>query len=111
MAREKQQKVWKKRIRTIQALCILIIVSFGTSDPPLVLASRRPRIDDFPPLVNRNVAIAGIAYLIYTTFSSEIENMLKPPDDMTEIHETIQKLTQRSASNEVGPIFSLFRVS
>jgi hypothetical protein len=33
MEKEKQQKMWKKRIRTIQVLCMLIIVSFGMSRP------------------------------------------------------------------------------
>ncbi|CAD6576139.1 MAG: 45 kDa subunit of RNA polymerase II [Tremellales sp. Tagirdzhanova-0007] len=81
MEREKQQKLWKKRIRTIQALCLLIIVSF----------------------LNRNVAIAGLAYLMYTTFSTEIENMLRPPPDMDEVHNVIDQIASRAARNETAP--------
>ncbi|ORX38685.1 hypothetical protein BD324DRAFT_621930 [Kockovaella imperatae] len=71
MEREKQQKIWKKRIRTIQYLCVVIIVAF----------------------INSNVAIAGLCYLIYTTVSSELEDMLKPPPNMDIYHEYIDRIT------------------
>ncbi len=44
-------------------------------------------------VVNRNVAIAGLAYLIYTTFSSEIEEILKPPEGLGDIPRTIEEIS------------------
>ncbi|OCF30657.1 hypothetical protein I316_07705 [Kwoniella heveanensis BCC8398] len=80
MKREAQEKMWKKRIRSIQILSLIVIISF----------------------VNRKIAMACLAYLIYSTLSSEINNMLSPPTDMEGIYKVIDKLAAGS-KNESAP--------
>jgi hypothetical protein len=53
-------------------------------------------------LVNRKLAAAGLAYLVYSTIASEIEGMLAPGPDMEEVQETIEKIVRTAARNEVG---------
>ncbi|WVF72615.1 hypothetical protein IAT40_007433 [Kwoniella sp. CBS 6097] len=80
MKREEQEKMWKKRIRSIQILSLIVIISF----------------------VNQKIAMACLAYLIYSTLSTEINNMLSPPTDMEGIYKVIDKLTMGS-KNESAP--------
>ncbi|WVQ99830.1 hypothetical protein IAU59_006973 [Kwoniella sp. CBS 9459] len=80
MKREEQEKMWKKRIRSIQILSLIVIVSF----------------------VNRQIAMACLAYLIYSTLSTEINNMLSPPTDLEGIYKVIDKLSSGS-KNESAP--------
>jgi hypothetical protein len=49
------------------------------------------------------VAIAGLCWLIYSTFAAEIDNMLKPPTDMEPVYNAIDMITRASGRNEVGP--------
>ncbi|KAL7423511.1 RNA polymerase II subunit 3 [Cryptotrichosporon argae] len=79
----KQQEIdaqlakWKKRIRGIQQLCLVVIVYF----------------------VNAKLAAAGLAYIVYTTLSAEIENMLKPPPSMDDTYKLLDKYI-KPGSNE-----------
>ncbi|WRT68206.1 uncharacterized protein IL334_005181 [Kwoniella shivajii] len=79
MKREAQEDMWKKRIRTVQILCVIIIVSF----------------------INKKVSIACLCYLIYHTISTEIQNMLAPPPDMDGIWRYIDRMTMNK--NESNP--------
>ncbi|GFZ49327.1 hypothetical protein JCM24511_07447 [Saitozyma sp. JCM 24511] len=81
MAIEAQENMWRKRIRSIQILCFIVIISY----------------------VNRKLAAAGLAYLVYSTIASEMEGMLAPGPDMEEIHETIEKIVRTAARNESAP--------
>ncbi|WWC90896.1 uncharacterized protein L201_005833 [Kwoniella dendrophila CBS 6074] len=80
MKREAQENMWKKRIRSIQILCIITIMSF----------------------VNKKISIACLCYLIYDTLSREIQSMLSPPYDMENVWRYIDKLSQGS-KNESAP--------
>ncbi|WWC63069.1 uncharacterized protein I303_105668 [Kwoniella dejecticola CBS 10117] len=79
MKREAQENMWKKRIRSIQILCCIIIMSF----------------------VNRKIAIACLCYLIYHTISTEIQAMLAPPPDMDSVWRYIDRLSMNK--NESAP--------
>ncbi|OCF75993.1 hypothetical protein I204_03290 [Kwoniella mangroviensis CBS 8886] len=72
MKREDQEKMWRKRIRSIQLLCLIVIMSF----------------------VNQKIAIACLCYLIYHTLSTEIQAMLAPPPDMEQVWRYIDRMTQ-----------------
>ena len=50
--------------------------------------------------VNSKVAIAGLCFLIYSTVSTELDNMLKPPTDMEPYYNEITAITY--AKNQVG---------
>ncbi|KAK8854934.1 hypothetical protein IAR55_003673 [Kwoniella newhampshirensis] len=80
MRREAQEEMWKKRIRSIQILSVIVIISF----------------------ISKKLAIALLAYLIYSTLSSEINNMLTPPTDLDQVHQYIDQLSM-SARNESNP--------
>ncbi|EAL20591.1 hypothetical protein CNBE5110 [Cryptococcus deneoformans B-3501A] len=80
MAREAQERLWKRRIRDIQVLSVIIMVSF----------------------VSKKVAAIALAILIYRTVSSEIDDMLSPPVDMEHVWKAIDKLTG-AAKNESAP--------
>ncbi|RSH81382.1 hypothetical protein EHS25_006914 [Saitozyma podzolica] len=81
MAIEVQENMWRKRIRSFQTLCFIVIVSY----------------------VNRKLAAAGLAYLVYSTIASEIEGMLAPGPDMEEVQDTIEKIVRAAARNESAP--------
>ncbi|WWD18915.1 hypothetical protein CI109_103371 [Kwoniella shandongensis] len=80
MKREAQEELWKKRIRSIQFLSVIVIISF----------------------VSKPISIALLCYLIYTTISSEIQSILTPPPDLDEVESYIQDLTM-SSRNESAP--------
>ncbi|WWC71758.1 uncharacterized protein I206_105717 [Kwoniella pini CBS 10737] len=79
MKREAQENMWKKRIRSIQLLCVIVILSF----------------------VNQKIAIACLSYLIYHTISTEIQSMLTPPPDMEQVWRYIDKISMNK--NESAP--------
>ncbi|WVR07360.1 hypothetical protein IAU60_004401 [Kwoniella sp. DSM 27419] len=80
MKREEQEKMWKKRIRTVQILCVIVVVSFA----------------------HRKLAMACLAYLIYHTVSTELSAMLSPPPDLDGVYATIDRLAHASR-NESAP--------
>ncbi|WVQ81701.1 hypothetical protein IAT38_003826 [Cryptococcus sp. DSM 104549] len=80
MKREAQENLWKRRIRDIQILSVIVMVSFAS----------------------KKIAGVALAILIYRTVSTEIENMLAPPTDMEEVWRAIDKLTN-AAKNESAP--------
>lgn len=80
IAREAQEGLWKRRIRDIQVLSVIIMFSF----------------------VSKKVAAIALAVLICRTVSSEIDNMLSPPVDMEHVWKAIDKLTG-AAKNESVP--------
>jgi hypothetical protein len=51
--------------------------------------------------VNKKVAIAGLCWLVYSVFTSEIEKILQPPTDLTEIHSVVDALARKAGRNEV----------
>lgn len=40
--------------------------------------------------------------MIYNTFSTELDNMLKPPDDLAPVYRKIEGLTRKAGKNEVN---------
>lgn len=55
------------------------------------------------PLVNKKVAAAWLCWVVYSTITTEIENMLAPPTDMEEIQKTIDQIMASAGGNEVSP--------
>ncbi|WVQ74738.1 hypothetical protein IAR50_004343 [Cryptococcus sp. DSM 104548] len=81
MRREAQENLWRRRIKDIQALSCIVIVSF----------------------LSKKIAAIALAVLIYRTVSSEIAGMLEPPDDMDKVWSAIDKVTRSAAKNESAP--------
>ncbi|ORY35362.1 hypothetical protein BCR39DRAFT_585005 [Naematelia encephala] len=80
---EKQRKMWHKRIQSVQILCVVIALAF----------------------INKTLAIVILAWLIYSTLASEIDGMLAPPEDMTELHKKIKKIDDAAGKTQSGPRF------
>ncbi|EIW67428.1 hypothetical protein TREMEDRAFT_69847 [Tremella mesenterica DSM 1558] len=79
---EQQATKWKKRYRAIQSLCAIIIIAF----------------------VNKKIAVACLCYLTYHVFSTEVENMLKPPVNMEDVNNEIDQLMRAgNYRNESAP--------
>jgi len=53
--------------------------------------------------VNRNIAIAALVWLIYNTVATELDNMLKPPDDMDGVYQAISAISN-PPRNQVGSL-------
>lgn len=90
---------WHKRIRKIQALCCLIIVAYSQYLPGP--SHWENLLIQGNILVNKKLAVAGLCWLIYWTFNSEVESMLKPPTDFTQVYDTIDHLVMSNGRNEV----------
>lgn len=66
-------------------------------------------------LVSNKVAILALCYLIYTTLARELENMLKPPLNMDEIYQVIDRMSVTGGRMQVSnknyiSLFSVFLV-
>ncbi|WVO22873.1 uncharacterized protein IAS62_004216 [Cryptococcus decagattii] len=79
MVRKAQEELWRRRIRDIQILSVIIMVSF----------------------MSKKIATIALAVHIYHTVSCEIDGMLSPPTDMTHVWKAIDKLAG-AAENEVA---------
>ncbi|WVO13367.1 hypothetical protein L204_100982 [Cryptococcus depauperatus] len=77
MKREAQEALWKRRIRDIQILSVIVIISF----------------------LSKKAAAIALAILIYRTVSSEINDMLKPPANMDEIWKYIDRIGYKNEKN------------
>lgn len=104
---DKQRDIWKRRIREIQYLSCVVIVYFGmfvslrffTSSLHISLREAESKLII---VVNNKVAILALCWLIYSTFATEIENMLTPPTSMDEIYDYIDKMERSAPRNQVS---------
>ncbi|KAK4685061.1 hypothetical protein P7C73_g5092, partial [Tremellales sp. Uapishka_1] len=79
MEMDARRAVWSKRINNVKILSVVVIIYF----------------------VHKKVAAAALLFLIYRTLSTELEDMLKPPTDLSKVLDYIDRATQNQ--NESAP--------